>query len=237
MTDPTRDFFHTLPGNILRSFRGRNLLWHILAIGATAGIVVSDFDWTYFEATRPFAGILFPAVILGWLAPLIFPILAYLAGSVFKDRRVVCGAFATAQAALIGLLVSSFYKALTGRPGPWHSALVLIDSSREFHFGFLKGGIYQGWPSSHTTVAFAMTAAIWTFFPGGKLMRGVAFLYALYVGVGVSMTIHSFSDFVAGAIIGAVIGILSGTPSRIIWPLRSDASRRLLTVVRLTSRT
>jgi len=35
-------------------------------------------------------------------------------------------------------------------------------------------------------------------------------LYALYIGVGVSMTIHWFSDFVAGAIVGAVIGITVG---------------------------
>jgi membrane-associated phospholipid phosphatase len=210
MTRPIRDFFHTLPGNILRSFRGRNLLWHILAIGSTAGIVVSDFDWTYFEATRPFAGILFPAVILGWLVPLIFPVLSYLAGSVFKARRAIYSAFITAQAALIGLIVSSFYKALTGRPGPWHSARLLIDTSREFHFGFLKGGIYQGWPSSHTTVAFAMAAAIWTFFPGSKVICRVVFLYALYIGVGVSMTIHWFSDFVAGAIIGTVVGTTVG---------------------------
>ena len=33
-----------------------------------------------------------------------------------------------------------------------------------------------------------------------------AILYAFYVGIGVSMTIHWFSDFVAGAIIGTVIG-------------------------------
>jgi hypothetical protein len=35
-------------------------------------------------------------------------------------------------------------------------------------------------------------------------------LYALYIGVGVSMTIHWFSDFVAGAIIGTVIGFTVG---------------------------
>ncbi len=66
MSTMTRDVFYTLPGNILRSFWGRNLLWHLLAIGATVLSVSSGFDWLYFKATRPFARYLFPAVILGW---------------------------------------------------------------------------------------------------------------------------------------------------------------------------
>jgi membrane-associated phospholipid phosphatase len=81
--------------------------------------------------------------------------------------------------------------------------------SREFHFGFLKGGVFYGWPSSHTTVAFAMAAAIRTLYPSSKVVRCVALLFALYIGVGVSMTIHWFSDFVAGAIIGAAIGMMT----------------------------
>ena len=32
----------------------------------------------------------------------------------------------------------------------------------------------------------------------------------LYVGIGVSLTIHWFSDFVAGVIFGSVIGIVVG---------------------------
>ena len=59
-------------------------------------------------------------------------------------------------------------------------------------------------------VAFAMAAAVWTLYPSSKVTRCVALLYALYIGVGVSMTIHWFSDFVAGAIIGTVIGMTVG---------------------------
>lgn len=205
-----RDFFYTLPSNIRRSFWGRKLLWHLFAIGTTLLIVGSGFDWVYFKATRPFARYLFPAVILGWRVPVLFPIASYIVGSVRKDMRAICSAYSTAQAAIIGLLISSFYKAFTGRPGLRHSALTLVDTSREFHFGFLKGGVFFGWPSSHTTVAFAMSAAIWTLFPGSKVARYVALLYALYIGVGVSMTIHWFSDFVAGAIIGTAIGMTVG---------------------------
>ena len=210
MTCMLRDFFSTLPSNILRSFLGRNLLWHMLAIGATLVTVSSSFDWMYFKATRPFAGYLFPAVILGWRTPVIFPIASYIVGFVRKDPRIICSAYATAQAVIIGLFLSSFYKAFTGRPGLRYSARTLIDTSREFHFGFLKGGVFFGWPSSHTAVAFAMSAAIWTLYPNCKLVRCAALSYAFYIGVGVSMTIHWFSDFVAGAIIGAAIGTTVG---------------------------
>ncbi len=205
-----RYFFRTLPRNILRSFWGRNLPWHVLAIAATVFIVRSDLDWAYLKATRPFAVYLFPAVIVGWYTPMVLPLVLYLSGSIRKKPRAICAAYSTAQAAIIGLFISSFYKAFTGRPGPRHAIVTLIDTSKEFHFGFLKGGVFFGWPSSHTTVACAVAAAIWKLYPDSKAARTLALLYALYVGVGVSMTIHWFSDFVAGAIIGTRIGITVG---------------------------
>jgi membrane-associated phospholipid phosphatase len=211
MDDLTRDFFFTLPRNILRSFRGGNLPWHFLAVAATWLFVTSGFDWIYFKATRPVARYLFSAVRLGWLAPVLFPVVSHMVGTIRKDRRAVCSAYSAAQAAVIGLLISSFYKAFTGRPGLRYSIRTLIDTSREFRFGFLRGGVFFGWPSSHTTVAFALAASVWTLYPASKAVRFIALLYALYVGVGVSMTIHWFSDFVAGAIIGVVIGTTVGS--------------------------
>lgn len=210
MTDLVHGFFYTLPRNILRAFWGHNFLWHILAIGATALIVSSGFDWVYFEATRPIARYLFSAVILGWRVPIVFPIVSYVYGFIRKDRRAICSAYATAQAALVGVLISSFYKALTGRPSPRHSFGRLVDTSREFHFGLLRGGVFFGWPSSHATVAFAMAAAVWKLYPNSRIVRRISFVYSLYIGIGVSMTIHWFSDFVAGAILGMVIGTVVG---------------------------
>ena len=205
-----RDFCSTLPGNIIRSLRGRRLLWHMLAMAVTWVSVSSGFDWRYFKATRLLAHYLFPAVFFGWLVPVVFPVLSYTVGKVLKDRRAVCTAYSAAQATVIGVIISSFYKAFTGRPGLRQARLTMIDNSREFRFGFLKGGVFFGWPSSHTTVAFAMAATVWALYPESKVARSVAVLYALYIGVGVSMTIHWFSDFVAGAIIGSVIGLTVG---------------------------
>jgi membrane-associated phospholipid phosphatase len=120
--------------------------------------------------------------------------------------------WAIGQAELIGSLVSSAYKAFTGRihpvlsfstdPGP--------DLSHGFRFGFLRGGVFWGWPSSHTTIAFAMALTVFTLFPRQRWMGICAILYAFCIGIGVSMTIHWFSDFVAGGIIGTIVGIVVG---------------------------
>jgi membrane-associated phospholipid phosphatase len=116
--------------------------------------------------------------------------------------------WAIGQAALLGYLVSIAYKTFTGRVHPAHN--VGEDISHVFRFGFLRGGVFWGWPSSHTTVAFAMALAVFTLFPKQRWLGIVAILYAFYVGIAVSMTIHWFSDFVAGAIIGSVVGFVVG---------------------------
>lgn len=213
-TGPVGYFFFSLPRNILRSFARDRLFWHIVAIIVTWISVSSGFDWLYFKTTRPIARYLFPAVFLGWLVPVMFPVVSYIAGLLSRNRRLIFSAYAAAQAAVIGLIISSVYKALTGRPGLREARLRMIDTSREFRFGFLKGGVFFGWPSSHTTVAFAMAAAVWTLYPESRRVRCIAVLYALFVGIGVSMTIHWFSDFLAGAIIGTLIGLTVGNVFR-----------------------
>ncbi len=120
-------------------------------------------------------------------------------------------AYGLGQAALIGLLSSTIYKILSGRvPPPIFLSGDLLDTSREFRFGVLRGGAIWGWPSSHTTVAFSMAIAFSILYPQNRLLKYVAFLYALYIGFGVSVSIHWLSDFVAGAIIGTVIGVVVG---------------------------
>jgi membrane-associated phospholipid phosphatase len=128
-------------------------------------------------------------------------------------------AWALGQAALLGYLISCCYKAFTGRlPPPFFRHLTnpvvdgapWIDSSHGFQFGFLKGGVFWGWPSSHTAVAFAMSVCLVTLHPKNKMLVFLALLYAFYIGLGVSVTIHWLSEFVAGAIIGSVIGMTVG---------------------------
>ena len=206
--------FHNFFKNAKSVFWGRNLLWHLLAATFTFFLVVSGFDWFYFKETRSRAlrSLFFPAVEIGAFFPMFGILIFFLISWLVKKERWIYSAYALGQAAILGWLTSEFYKFFTGRPGPpgFRTQDFTTDISHVFHFGFGRGGIFFGWPSSHTTVAFAMALALIIMFPKNKLIRYLAIIYALYIGIGVSMTIHWFSDFAAGAIIGIVIGTIIG---------------------------
>jgi membrane-associated phospholipid phosphatase len=205
-----KQFFLTLPLNFIRCFKGRILIWHLVAIILTLILVTSGFDWFYFCSTRNYTLLLcmWPAVIVGQFVPLILPLYLLLRGMLLQNAATIRTGWATGQAALMGWFMASLYKAFTGR---YHLPRNLdVDTSHMFRFGFLRGGIFWGWPSSHTATAFAMAITVFTLFPRQRWLRVAAIAYAFYIGIGVSMTIHWFSDFVAGAIIGTVIGVTIG---------------------------
>ena len=215
------EMFHRFPQNLISAFRGRNLLWHALAITLTIGFVMSGSDWAYFLATRGDAiqRFAFPSVPLGSIIPLLGTLLLLLTGAARQNPRLLTLGWALAQAALLGWLISTGYKALTGRIPPPDfrhfklpaaDAAALLDSSHGFRLGLLKGGMFWGWPSSHTTVNFAMATCLITIYPRNKPLCYIALFYALYIGLGISVNIHWFSEFVAGAIIGSVIGAVVG---------------------------
>jgi len=207
--------FHRFWRNLVDCFRGANLLWHALAITLTVFFVLSGFDWIWYADTRKtwILWAVFPAVALGGLVPMFGLFILLGVGKIQKSAAVVKAAFTMGQAALIGYLISTAYKTFTGRAHPEFFTAV-GDITRDFKFGFAERGIFWGWPSSHTTVAFAMAFALIMLYPKNKPIVWGSLLYAFYVGVGVSVTIHWFSDFVAGAIIGAVAGIIVGRSFR-----------------------
>ena len=209
-----RRFCLTFPGNLVASFKWPMIIGHLLAAGLTACLVLSGFDWQYFSATRHPALLswAFTAAPIGGLIPLALPLSLLLVGILCKSPMTTTTGWAIGQAELIGSIVSSAYKAFTGRVHPplsmWTEAGP--DLSHGFRFGFLRGGAFWGWPSSHTTIAFAMAITVFTLFPRRRWLGLLAIGYALYIGIGVSMTIHWFSDFVAGMIIGTMIGFAVG---------------------------
>lgn len=218
------ELLHRLPRNVITIFSGRNILYHALAIVLTILIVMSGFDWDYYRLTRgdTFAHLAFPAIMLGTLLPILGTLAILSFGAIYKNQRIITTAWALGQSAILGYLISITYKAFTGRiPPPFRgfrisasNANSLIDTSHGFQFGFLKGGIFWGWPSSHTTVTFAMTVCLITLYPRNKMFVFFALVYAFYIGLGVSVSIHWFSEFVAGAIIGSVIGVVVGRSFR-----------------------
>jgi len=205
-----KQFFLTLPGNLVGCFRGRMIIWHVAAITLTFILVTSGFDWLYFCSTRShdLRLAMFPAVIIGQFIPMTLPLILLLAGGTARNAVMTRAGWAIGQAAFLGWFIASLYKAFTGRPHPPHT--LAWDTSHLFQFGFMRGGVFWGWPSSHTTVAFAVSVTLFTLFPQKRWQGIAAIIYAFYIGIGVSMTIHWFSDFAAGAIIGTVIGITVG---------------------------
>jgi membrane-associated phospholipid phosphatase len=203
-------FLSSLLRNVIGSFKGWNIIYHLVAVILTLILVTSGFDWAYFRYTRnpELRMWMFPAVIIGQAVPVMLPLLLLLIGIVSEHATTVRVAWAIGQAALIGWFISSCYKAVTGRDPLPHS--IANDTSHIFRFGFLRHGIFWGWPSSHTAVAFAMAVTTFMLFTQKPWLRAAAVLYALYIGVGVSMTIHWFSDFVAGILIGTAIGTTIG---------------------------
>jgi len=204
-----------MPQSLAAVFRGRNILWFLLAFALTFGIVVSGLDWQYFLWTRSpvLHDLFFPAVIVGGLLPILLPIITIGIGHLRRNQIVIRFGWALGQAAVLGLFISSALKAFTGRIHP-DMGNIIDDISRGFQFGFLRGGVFWGWPSSHTTVAFALACAAWVLLVGkgrlAQIARWIFLIYAFYVGLGVSMSIHWLSEFGAGAIIGAVIGTAVG---------------------------
>lgn len=213
-----RGFFHDFLKNIKKIFWGSNALWHFSAIALTYVLISTGFDWFYFQATRSaFLQLFFwPGVPAGALLPLLGILIFFAWSAIRKNTKLVETSFALGQAALFGLLTSDFYKFFTGRPGPPDimGNAVISDTSHIFRFGFLRGGIFFGWPSSHTTVAFAMAVTLIILYRKNKLVQYISIFYAFYIGVGVSITIHWFSDFAAGVIIGSVIGTVVGRSFR-----------------------
>lgn len=208
-----RGIFYNFAKNLARIFWGKNLIWHVLAILVTFLLVISGFDWYYYQSTRILAlnSFFFPAVVLGGLLPILIPLVLIILGFIKKNFKIKNIAFALAQSAIIGAIVSSFYKSITGRSHPNHEVFSkLTDLTRTFDFGFFDNGIFWGWPSSHTTIAFAMAVSLGMLYPKNKTILILAVAYAFYVGIGVSMTIHWFSDFAAGIVFGSMIGYTVG---------------------------
>ena len=212
-----RLFTYHLSRNIVAVFRGRNVLWHALAIVSTYLLVVLGFDWWFFEATRfdALRWFILAAGIGGFFVPVLVAVGLYAYGDIKNKKHLMRAGAAVGQAAALAWIVSSTYKAFTGRVQPeFLTHLNLVDYSRDFNFGFLEYGIFWGWPSSHTAVAFAGAIALIYMYPHSTPTKSAALLYAVCIAVGAAVGFHWFSDVLAGAIVGTIVGVVVGTNYR-----------------------
>lgn len=167
-------FLLTLPRNVAACFRGRMIMWHIIAILLTVLLVTTGLDWSYFTSTRGplLRSWMFPAVRIGGVLPILLPLSLLALGSISNSLRTAQAGWAIGQAEVIGGLVAASYKAITGRVHPPHG--VGVDLSHTFRFGLLRGGVFWGWPSSRTTIAFAMAITVFTLFRKQRWLGYVA---------------------------------------------------------------
>ncbi|PIR86991.1 MAG: hypothetical protein COU11_02050 [Candidatus Harrisonbacteria bacterium CG10_big_fil_rev_8_21_14_0_10_49_15] len=209
-------------GDIKRIFTGRNLIWQGIAIAVTYFLVTSGFDGWVTVAVRESglreiiraAG----AGGVGFWVPFILPIAFVAVGLAWRNKQAVKAGLLVAQAEITGGLLALFYKALTGRPGPSGRGVEMLlegaELSEVFRFGFLRGGVFWGWPSSHITIAVSAAVVLMVFYKHVALIKYLALAYIVYMALSVSLTFHWFSDGVAGLIFGSIVGLAVVKSSR-----------------------
>jgi membrane-associated phospholipid phosphatase len=206
------DVFYNVDDNLIGAFTYHYGLNHILAIGVTHALVVNDIDGSVERYARqnkvvPYAGV--PAVIAGGLVPVVLPLGLFYYGERHQNSDLQNTGLALGQAAILGVAITTAYKSVTGRPEPRilrDSATPDVDNSQDFNFGFLRNGIFYGWPSGHATIAFAMGTTLAELYPENDWIPYGAYGYAFFVAAGISTNIHWLSDGVAGSLIGYAIG-------------------------------
>ena len=146
---------------------------------------------------------------VGCPAPILLGGVTYLVGRIADRPRLAHLALHTTEAIVVGLATAGTLKMLAGRERPYASS---DTNPHDFEFarGF-RGERYQAFPSGHTTVSFAVAAAVisesaewsmpWIVGPllfGGATVVGLSRMYAGR---------HWASDVVMGAAIGTFAGL------------------------------
>lgn len=208
---PFSKLFYNIDRHLVGSFTHNHGMNHIFGAVGSYGMVASGLDWNIYQFSKDNIGVSytgFVSVIIGGLAPVAVPLGMYFYGKSEDNEKLQITSLALGQAAIISLVVSSGYKLITGRKPPeiFEDETNVKDYSKDFKFGFLNRGIFDGWPSGHTMTAFAMATTLSELYPENTTVNICPFIYASIIGLGVSTNIHWFSDAFAGALIGYSIG-------------------------------
>lgn len=192
-----------------------NIAWFALACAITALLTVSNVDAQYFVAVQGtwIYSVFRYAGMLGFVAPLLIIMGLLTLGTYLHNKRITRSAWLFVQATFFGWFGSTLLKVFTGRMPPPYGGTIdtaadyIIQLSHGFRFGFYEGGIFWGWPSSHTATAFAGAVALAVYYREKPWVRYLAICYASYIAIGASMSFHWLGDVVAGVIVGSIIGV------------------------------
>lgn len=157
-------------------------------------------DWTVYG----------PGLLVGSFAPIILPSSMYF----LSDRGSATGAVAL-QSVGIAFLYNNALKAATGRKPPVSEAPDPEGLAHGFQFGFLRGGLFNGWPSGHAMTNASLAAGIASYHRDTPWAVPVSLAYSAYIGgcvtFGAQGDIHWVSDTVAGMLMGYAIGWTVGS--------------------------
>ena len=200
--------FNNIGHNLLYSFAHNYGLNYAVGTFATYGMIESGVDWKWNKYADEnnwlhYAGR--SAGITGFILPVAAPLALYF-GSDNRETQIT--GLALGQSALLAFSISSSIKAITGRhqPAIGDDDRPKDDFSDDFKFGFFRRGVFHGWPSSHTAVAFATASTLVELYPGNTAVAIGAYTYATFIGAGMSVLAHWGSDIIAGALMGVAIG-------------------------------
>jgi membrane-associated phospholipid phosphatase len=219
-----------------------NVMFHVGAaaltpvLAQTADLPVQN----YFQIHNPLGGngVADTLYFVGWVAPLSVPAGVWFGGLLTDDPELASGGAAAVQAVVVQAVVVSTLKWITDRAGPYPggnpqskrgSSPLFRNSNDPTDFDFNPFKISEGlrWPSGHTSSMFSLVSALTAFYPDQVLIPAIGYPIAAAVGLGViEGDYHWFSDVVAGALIGHIIGWVTGTQFRRAFDAQTDARAR-----------
>ncbi len=211
--------FDNFWSNTKNSFVGKSSWYHVASFGSTYILVASDADreiQDYFQKDPIGESYGLGAFIFGavW-QPIVGGVLYF-----SSDSKTKTAGSAVLQAALIQTVYTTLLKGLTGRPDPIEGGdlankedgICGNSSNSKIFFDFIDGCTY---PSGHTSSVFSLVSSLYAFYPEKPWIAYFGYPIALAVGIGmVESDEHWFSDIVAGALIGHIIGWTVGTNFR-----------------------
>ena len=227
---PSLTLFGNFGQNILDSFKGNNLYLHLAGIASTYFLVSQNVDYKvehFFNQHEEYGNWARPVVISGALLPFVLGGSLYAYSKLKNDDEVMGASFAVLQASLIEFLYNSTLKAITGRPGPdWRRNTDMKALSKTFRFGFLRGGIFWGWPSGHTSSTMAVVSALTNYYPNNAWLKVAGYSLVAYTIFGVSSVnrggMHWFSDAVAASFMAYAVGSTVGKYYRRLITTRNN---------------
>jgi membrane-associated phospholipid phosphatase len=161
------------------------------------------------DELNPLAGIPNPLVLVSVLTFFLLGFLQLAERPLNRTERV---ALASSSSVLIGETIKEILKWVFGRPSP--DIWIMRNSSavgyQAYQFHWFHGiAPFNSFPSGHMTALTAFIAILWVQYPRFRMIYAVVCLTAA-VGL-ILFNFHFLGDVIAGAMLGAIVGMLASS--------------------------